>query len=293
MKNQNALAWTILIVLALIWGTSFILIKKGLVVYSPGEVGAIRILAASLFLVPISIPKLRKLTARQMKLLFVIGMVGSFIPAFLFAIAQTRLDSGITGVLNGLTPVFVLIMGAMFFAQKITRAAGIGVTLAFGGTALLMLAGSGGRLSGLNYYALFVVLATMCYGVNVNVIKYYLKEINALVITSVSLLFMGPLAGAYLLYGTDFANKLATAPGGFKAAGYVVLLGVMSTAVALIMFNKLVKIKTPLFASFVTYLIPIVALGWGIYDGETLVAGQVAGIVAVLIGVFISNRKRG
>ena len=292
MSNKKLLAWILLLALALIWGSSFILIKKGLIVYSPGEVGALRILAACLFLVPVSIPKLRKLPIKRMKMLFIIGLVGSFIPAFLFAMAQTRLDSGITGVLNGLTPVFVLIVGAIFFAQKITRAAGIGVVLAFIGTALLMLGGNGGGLSGLNYFGLFVVLATICYGLNVNFIKFYLKDINALVITSVSLLFMGPLAGIYLLTATDFSNKLASVEGGFAAAGYIVLLGVMGTAIALVLFNYLVKLTTPLFASFVTYLIPIVALGWGISDGETLEVGQIAGIGAVLLGVFISNRKK-
>jgi drug/metabolite transporter (DMT)-like permease len=293
MKNKKVLSWILLVLIALIWGSSFILIKKGLVVYGPGEVGALRILAACLFLVPISIPKIRKLKFQEMKLLFIIGLVGSFVPAFLFAIAQTQLDSGITGALNGLTPVFVLIMGALFFGQKISKAAAIGVVIAFAGTLTLIVAGSGtGGISSLNYYALFVVLATICYGINVNVIKYYLKGLSALVITSVSLLFMGPLAGLYLLYGTDFVNKIATVEGGLKAAGYISLLGVMGTAIALVLFNYLVKITSPIFASSVTYLIPIVALSWGVWDGETLVMGQVSGIALVLFGVYITNKKK-
>jgi drug/metabolite transporter (DMT)-like permease len=292
MKNKKALPWILLVLIGLIWGSSFILIKKGLVIYSPGEVGALRILAASLFLVPLSIPKIRKLKFKQLKLLFIIGLVGSFIPAFLFAIAQTQLDSGITGAINGLTPVFVLVMGALFFGQKISKGAAIGVFIAFAGTITLIIAGSGTGISSLNYYALFVVLATICYGVNVNVIKYYLKDISALVITSVSLLFMGPLAGLYLLYGTDFINKLATGKEGFEAAGYIVLLGVMGTAIALFLFNQLVKITSPLFASSVTYLIPIVALSWGVWDGEILVLGQIGGIALVLLGVYITNKKK-
>jgi len=279
-------------VLALIWGSSFILIKKGLVVYSPGEVGALRILTACFFLVPVSIPKVRKLKFKDLRLLFIIGLVGSFAPAFLFAIAQTKIDSGITGVLNGLTPVFVLIVGALFFSKKITKAAAYGVILAFSGTVVLLLTGSGGSLSSLNYYALFVVAATICYGVNVNVIKYFLKDINAMTITSVSLLFMGPLAGIYLLYGTDFVDKIATVQGGFEAAGYIVLLGVMGTAIALVLFNYLVKITSPLYASFVTFLIPIVALTWGVFDGEIVLAGQIAGIAAIFLGVFVNNRGK-
>lgn len=292
MKNKKALSWILLVLIALIWGSSFILIKKGLNVYGPGEVGALRILSACLFLVPISIPKIRKLKFQEMKLLFIIGLVGSFIPAFLFAVAQTQLDSGITGALNGLTPVFVLIMGGLFFKQKITKAAAIGVIIAFTGTIILIIAGSDTGISSVNYFALFVVLATICYGVNVNVIKYYLKDISAIVITSVSLLFMGPLAGIYLLYGTDFVNKIATVEGGLQAAGYISLLGVMGTAIALILFNYLVKITNPIFASFVTYLIPIVALSWGVWDGENLVAGQIGGIALVFLGVYITNKKK-
>lgn len=292
MKNTKVLAWTILIILALVWGTSFILIKKGLVVYSAGEVGALRILSACIFLLPLSLPKLRKLSARHLKLLFGMGLLGSFIPAFLFAIGQTRLDSGITGVLNGLVPIFVLLVGALFFKQKFEKAKYLGIFLAFVGTAILLTAGSGGGLSGFNYYAIFIVIATMCYGINLNFIKQYLADLNAVVITSVSLLLVGPLAAVYLFVGTDFTEKLAVAPGALEALGYISLLGVMSTSIALILFNRLVQITTPIFTSMVTYLIPIVAIAWGIFDGETLVTGQLIGMGAILVGVFITNRKK-
>lgn len=292
MKNTNVAAWSILIVLALIWGTSFILIKRGLEVYAPGEVGALRILAACLFLVPISIPRIRKLSARQLKLLLLIGMVGTFIPAFLFALGQTRLDSGITGVLNGLTPIFTLAIGAVFFSQKFTTAYYLGIALAFIGTVVLLTAGSGGEVSEFNFYALFIVLATACYGTNLNVIKYYLADLTPLVITSVSILLVGPMAGLYLAFDADFANKVASGPEAVRALGYVALLGVMSTSLALILFNKLVQMTTPIFSSTVTYLIPIVALTWGLLDGEQLILGQIIGIVAILLGVFINNRKK-
>lgn len=292
MKNTNVLAWGILIILALVWGTSFILIKRGLEVYGPGEVGAIRILAACLFLVPISIPKIRKLTPKQIRLLFIIGMVGTFFPAFLFALGQTRLDSGITGVLNGLTPIFTLIIGASFFKQKFKKENYIGIGLAFIGTVVLLTAGSGGDFSEFNFYAFFIVLATACYGTNLNVIKYFLADLSPVVITSVSILLVGPFAGLYLLFGTDFSMKLATEPGAWKALGYLSLLGIMSTSLALILFNKLVQMTTPIFSSTVTYLIPIVALTWGILDGESLILGQIIGIASILMGVFITNRRR-
>ncbi|WP_323755219.1 DMT family transporter [Roseivirga sp.] len=292
MKNTNVLAWTLLILLALIWGSSFILIKRGLAVFNAGEVGALRILAACLFLIPVSIPKVGKLSFKHLKLLFIIGLVGSFIPAFLFAIGQTRLPSGVTGVLNALTPIFVLIMGVIFFKQEITKRKTFGLITAFVGTVVLLAAGSVGGLRGINFYALFIVLATICYGVNLNVIKYYLADLKPLVITSVSLLFMGPLAGIYLLTFTDFSVTLATKEGALEAFGYISLLGVMGTAIALILFNKLVQITNPLFTSTVTYLIPIVALIWGFWDGEDLGLGQVIGMLAIFVGVYITNKKK-
>ncbi|WP_339606854.1 DMT family transporter [uncultured Roseivirga sp.] len=292
MKNTNVLAWTLLILLALIWGSSFILIKRGLAVFNAGEVGALRILAACMFLIPISIPKVRKLSFKHLKLLFIIGLVGSFIPAFLFAIGQTQLPSGVTGVLNALTPIFVLIMGVLFFKQEITKRKTFGLIIAFVGTAILLAAGSDGGLRGINFYALFIVLATICYGINLNVIKYYLADLKPLVITSVSLLFMGPLAGIYLLTFTDFSVTLATKEGAPEAFGYVSLLGVMGTAIALILFNKLVQITNPLFTSTVTYLIPIVALIWGFWDNEALGLGQVIGMLAIFAGVYVTNKKK-
>jgi drug/metabolite transporter (DMT)-like permease len=292
MKNTNVLAWSILIILSLVWGSSFILIKRGLDVFNAGEVGAIRILAACLFTLPFSIPQVRKLSFRHLKLLFIIGLVGSFIPAFLFAIGQTQLPSGITGVLNGLTPVSVLIIGVVFFKQEITRLKTVGLVVAFVGTIILLSAGGNGGLRGINLYALFIVFATICYGTNLNVIKYYLADLKPLVITAVSILFMGPLAGLYLLLFTDFSIKLATVDGAVAAFGYVSLLGIMGTAIALVLFNKLVQITTPIFASTVTYLIPVVALIWGFFDGEMIVVGQLLGMAAIFVGVYITNRKK-
>ncbi|MFT6053310.1 MAG: drug/metabolite transporter (DMT)-like permease [Roseivirga sp.] len=292
MKNTNVLAWILLIALALIWGSSFILIKRGLVVFSAGEVGAIRILTACLFTLPFSLPKVRKLSFRHLKLLFIIGLVGTFIPAFLFAIGQTQLPSGITGALNGLTPISVLIIGVIFFKQQITRIKIIGLLVAFVGTIVLLTAGGSGGFAGINLYALFIVLATICYGTNLNVIKHYLADLKPLVITAVSILFMGPLAGLYLLLFTDFSVTLTTVDGATRALGYITLLGVLGTAMALVLFNKLVQITTPLFASTVTYLIPIVAMVWAFFDGELIVRGQLLGMLAIFMGVYITNKKK-
>lgn len=294
LKHFKGLPWVLLSILALIWGSSFILIKKGLLVFSAGEVGSIRILTASLFLLPLAIPRLKGLKIRQWKLLLLTGLLGNFFPAFLFAIAQTQLSSSLTGVLNALTPLCVLIIGALFFFQKIQLKAGIGLMVSFIGTAFLVLTGSPGHVGDVNYYVFYVVLATLCYGVNLNLIKHYFKELTAIEITSISLFLVGPIAAVVLFLGTDFVSNISSKEGAWMAFFYVSILGVVGTALALILFNHLVKLTTPVFTSFVTYLIPIVAVIWGVLDGESLFLEHYLGMVAIITGVFIAtwNKKR-
>ena len=291
VNDDRTKAIFLLLVLALIWGSSFILIKWALESLSPLQVGAIRILAASLFLSPLAILKLRKLPLKTNLLLLLIGVVGSFGPAFLFAVAQTELPSSLTGVLNALTPLFVIIMGALFFKKRILPATGLGIVVGFVGTSILILGGSAEGIGAFNAYALLVVLATIMYGVNLNIIKYFLSEIDALAITSVSLLFVGPLA-AGVLFSTDFVARISESAQALEGLFYVSLLGVVGTAIALILFNYMVKISDPVFASSVTYLIPIVAIVWGIADGEQLFPIHIVGIALILVGVWLANRAR-
>lgn len=292
LQNAGAISWGLLIFLSLIWGSSFILIKKSLLAYSPGEVGALRITTAALFLIPIALQNLGKVPKNQRWFLLCVGFVGSFLPAFFFAIAQTQLASGVTGVLNALTPVCVVIMGALFFQQKFTRRNAIGLVVSLAGTIILVLAGSGGSLGEINFYAFFVVLATICYGLNLNIIKSYLSNIKPVAITAVSLLFVFPIALVYLLGFTEFSYKIQHAEGAWMALLFVSILGVIGTAAALIIFNRLVQLTTPMFASFVTYLIPIIAVIWGVIDGETLTTEHYLGMLAIIIGVYIANQKK-
>jgi drug/metabolite transporter (DMT)-like permease len=278
--------------LSLIWGTSFILIKQGLKVFAPDEVGALRVTSASLFLIPLAIVKLRELKSAHYGRLFLSGLLGIFFPAFLFAIAQTRLDSSVTGIINSLTPMFTLIVGAVVFGVSFSRRAIIGMVIGLVGVVILIWANSGGHIAGINLYALFVILASIFYACNLNYIKFKLPDLGSLTITSVSLMLIGPLAMIYLLGFSDFLHKLNTEPMAWRAFGFVVLLGLMSTSVATILFNQLVKISTPLFTSSVTYIIPIIAVGWGVLDGEKLYAGHYIGMVAIIGGVYIASLKR-
>lgn len=295
ITNDDSLKnWGMLILLALVWGSSFILIKRGLEVFTPGEVGAYRIVAAASFLLPLSLPRFKNLNKHQLFYLVIVGLVGSFIPAFLFAKAQTQLSSSLTGVLNALTPLAVVVIGALFFGSKITRRNGLGLAIAFIGVFILVIVKEGAGLTsfaGINTYALFVILACICYGFNLNIIKFKFELLKPIEITAISLLLVLPVALFYLILGTDFSYKVANVPGAWKALGYVTLLGVLGTALALILFNMMVKRVTPVFASSVTYLIPIVAIIWGVLDGEVLLFGHYIGIAAVILGVWYGNRK--
>ncbi|AYA38066.1 DMT family transporter [Hymenobacter oligotrophus] len=290
-------AWVLLVVLASIWGTSFILMKKGLAVFSALELGATRVTVAALLLLPFALRYVRKVERSRFKWLLLSGVVGTLIPAFLFAYAETKLASGLAGVLNALTVAFTLLMGAMFFGQRITwlRAAGIGAGLL--GTVVLMgLGGSGGDATptgeGNAWYGLYIVLATLGYGISINVIKHHFHGIPSLAVTGLLLMLIGGPAAVYLLLGTDFLHKLQHVPGAWTAFGYIALLATLSTAVAMVLFNKLIQQSTALFASSNTYLVPIMALGWGLLDGEIINGWHLLGMGIILLSVFIINRAK-
>ncbi|MEQ8426178.1 MAG: DMT family transporter [Cyclobacteriaceae bacterium] len=282
----------LLITLALIWGTSFILIKKGLVSFTSGEVASLRVASAAVFLFPIALTKLKGLTGKDYWFLFLSGLIGIFIPAFLFSIAQTRIESSIAGVMNSLTPIWTMLIGALIFSQRFRGYAIVGTILGFTGTVILIMANADGGLGQFNAYALLIVLATLMYGGNLNLIKFKIEHLRSLTITSVSVMLIGPPAIIYLLGFTDFLHTLTTVDGAWVSFGYVVLLGFMGTAFAVILFNKLVKTRSPLFASSVTYLIPIVAVMWGVLDGEQLYLGHFIGMIAIIGGVYLANRKK-
>ena len=292
MQHRPLLAWVLLILLSLIWGSSFILIKRGLIGLAPSEVGALRIASAFVFLFPIALTRLGRIERKHWVYLFSIGFLGSLIPSFLFAFAQTSITSSVTGILNALTPLSTMIIGWALY--RIAQKANVlfGVLLGFLGCVSLSIAGS---LSGLvfNFYSLLIVLATICYGFNIQIIKHHLGELKALTVTSVSLVFAGPFAIAHLGFNTTFFQSIVINPNTQLATAYICLLGILGTAIALIIFNRIVQLTDPLFTSSVTYLIPLVALGWGLLDGEELLPLQYVGMLLILAGVYLANRVRG
>jgi drug/metabolite transporter (DMT)-like permease len=290
-EKPTVTSLALLIVLSMIWGTSFILIKQGLKVFSPEELGALRVSAASLFLLPVGLSRLKELSRIHFGRLLLAGLMGTFFPAFLFAFAQTQLTSSVAGILNTLSPVWTVIMGALFFHQRFRPIAIVGILVSFGGTILLSISRSGGSIGGFNAYALLVVLACVLYGTNLNWVKFRISDLGSLTITSVALTLIGPLGFTYLFGFTEFTHKMQTVPGAWVAFGFVVLLALMSTAVATLLFMKLVKISTPLYASSVTYLMPIVSVLWGLLDNEQLGLKHFIGMACILGGVYLANAK--
>lgn len=290
MTGYPLSTWLKLMLLALVWGSSFLLIKKGLLTYTPTEVAAIRLAAAAAVLAPFALMRLNRIQGRQWFVLLSVGMTGSLLPAFLYAFAQTRLDSGITGALTGLTPLFTLIVGAVLFSQWVSRRTIIGLAIGFAGTLVLVTVQGNGSFE-LNLYALFIVLATICYALNLNFIKHYLPNLSPITITGVSLLMVLPVALLYLLGPGDVGAKLASGGQAWWSLLAILTLGMVGTAAALILFNHLVQIASAIFASSVTYLIPIVALVLGVLDGERISIYQVAGMALILFGVWTANRQ--
>jgi len=288
-SKQNLVSWIILTGLMLIWGSSFILIKRGLETFSSAEVGALRLVVSFLFLLPMALKSLSKIKPKQWFPLLVVGLVGSGLPSFLFARAQTGIDSNLAGVLNSLTPLFTLIIGALFFALKTRWFNVTGVLIGMvGAIGLISVSGEGSFTFNFGF-AVYILLATICYAINVNVLKKYLRELNALAITSVAFLLVGLPAVLYLILYTDFSQQMLNDPEALTGLGYITILAVLGTGLALIAFNYLIKISSPLFAASVTYLIPIVAVLWGIADGEPFNLYYFLWIILILCGVFLVN----
>ncbi len=286
----STVAWLLLLTLVLIWGTSFILIKKALLVYTPMQVGTLRVFAAMCVLLPFAWGQWRRLPRRLWPYLVSVGLLGSLFPAVFFAVAGKHIDSSLSGALNAVTPLATLLIGIAFFNRPMVKGKLWGLLLGLGGTLVLVLLRSGGQLD-FNAYAILPLLAATGYGLNLNVIKTHLQTVSPTVLTALSLLTVGPWAGIYL-FSTDFTTRLAQADNALPALSYVLILGVLGTAIALVLLNRLLQIAEPVFASSTTYLIPLVALLWGVGDGEPLLPAHLLGLGAILLGVFLVNRHR-
>lgn len=287
--NVKNTKWIFLIVLALIWGSSFILIKMGLKELSPLQVGSLRIIFAALFLLLIGFRSIPKIPQNKWKYIALTSLFGTFIPAFLFAIAQTQIDSSVSSILNSLTPLNTLVIGALGFGLTFQKNQIFGVVIGLLGSSLLILNGAVNHPDQNYYFAILILIASVCYATNVNLIKKYLSDLSPLSISTGNFTVM-LLPALIILYCTDFSEKILA----FEvqnAITYIIVLGVIGTGVANIIFFKLIQVSSPVFATSVTYLIPVVAFFWGLLDNEMLSPIQFIGAFIILIGVYLSSKK--
>ena len=280
--------------LSLIWGSSYVLIKWGLEVFTPRQVGVLRLGLSALALAPLAVTHLRRVRLRQIPLLILVGLTGTALPAFLFPTAQQYLSSSLTGMLSSLTPLCAFLVAWLVFRNRPVpqQVLGIGLGLVGAmGLAYVSPAGEGDGSQQLAYAGL-VLLACLCYGTSANLVANYFREVPALTITVVSYFLVGLPALGYAVGAAEvIPTVMGAGSAGAKALGYVSILALGSTVLAGLVYYRLVQRTGAVFASTVSYLIPVVALGWGLADGEGFIWLQAPAIAMVLVGVFLSKRK--
>lgn len=286
--SNKFISWSIFILLCFIWGSSFILMKVSLKGLTGPQIAALRIFSAAIIFLPFAVFHIAKLPRRKIGIIILAGIFGNLFPAFCFAIAIFKIDSSLAGILNSLTPICVVIIGISFFKDKIKTQKIIGVLTGFAGLCLLSLTQKNISLDNMGY-ALLVIAGTVSYGVNVNLVSHYLKELNPIHIATVSLGFMSFPAAIILwqqgFFQLDFTDSVVQ-----WAIVNSTLLGIVASAIATVLFYILVQKAGGLFASLVTYGIPFVALFWGFNDGETITLTGIVCLAIILLGVYLANR---
>ncbi len=295
--QDNQLKYVYLIILSLIWGSSFILIKKalgqedGVLILQPLQLGAIRTILSGIILVAIGWKSFKATKRSDWKWLFISGLLGTFFPAFLFAYAQTEIDSAVSAILNSTVPLITLILGAIVFGIAFTRNQLIGVIIGLAGAIGLVLAGMDNNPDQNYLFAGLVLIACTCYASNVNIIKRYLQNVRPLAIATGNFVFIIPLA-VIVFFSADGSSLEFTSEPVLESLGYIMVLCVFGTVAAKIMFNKLVQMTSPVFASSVTYLMPVIGLTWGILDGESFNIWQAIATGVIILAVILVTREK-
>jgi drug/metabolite transporter (DMT)-like permease len=294
MKRESK-GWGMLVILACIWGSSFILMKKAMftssgdTIFSDVQVASLRILFASVALLPIAIRGLKRIQSiKHIFLFMIVGFFGNYFPSYLFTYAETGLSSAYTGMLNSCTPIFALLIGFLIFKDSLTKIQLIGVMIGTIGILLLSITGQDFEIHGDWRHILAIVIATVCYGVSLNTIKHTLSSYKSTDITSIAFLTV-ILPSAIVSFTSGAVITIQTNEFAVSGLAYILVLSFIGTAFAVILFNQLISMSSVLFASSVTYLIPIVAVIIGVSIGEEIGFQQVLSMVVILLGVFVAN----
>ena len=289
--NIEQKKWFYLFLLAFTWGSSFILIKKGLLDLSPLQLGSLRTVLYSLFIFSIGFKSLKTIETHQWKWIVITGLIGTFFPSFLFAYAETEVDSGVVSVLNYLVPLNTVLIGLAVFKIATSRTQVFGVILGFVGASMLIFNNMELHPDQNYLYAGLVVLATVMYASSVNIIKRYLQEVKPLAIATGNFVAIIVPAIFVLTFSNFFTSETFLSNTIYISIGCVIILSLFGTVMAKIVFNSLIQISSPVFASSVAYLMPLVALLWGLLDGEVFGINQGLASLLILLGVYLVNRK--
>ncbi|MEM7655118.1 MAG: EamA family transporter [Bacteroidota bacterium] len=289
MKNPRAIVLYVL--LALVWGSSFILMKRGLESFSPLQIAGMRILIAGLVMVPFLIGKAKQMSRKDWIFVSLVGIFGNGLPAFLFPMAETHINSATAGILNSLSPLFTLVLGILFFQLPFSGMRTMGILLGFLGALILVLTGD----TQLNLwehlgYASLVVIGAAGYGLSTNLMKSFLHELPSLLASGFALLSVAIPYGLYVVFFSGVPQVLIEQDGAWLAFGHIVILGSIGTSLALIWYYRLLRMTDPITSSSVAYVIPVVALFWGLLDGEQMTSAQFGGMAVILVGVFLATR---
>ncbi|NNE27712.1 MAG: DMT family transporter [Saprospiraceae bacterium] len=294
MENSKSastyLAWFLLILLSLVWGSSFILIKKALIAFTPMQVGAGRIVFAFLAFLPFFLRHIRRIDWSKFKWFAVVGLCGSGFPAFLFAIAQTNIDSSIAGVLNSLTPIFTFVLAVLIFKHAFSSKQLAGVVIGFLGVLCIFFTNQQESTTFAPAFALLIIVATLMYAISANTVGRFLKSVDPLIISTVSFVLIGPFVLIYLL-GSGFVAQMTSHEAGLSSTVALLILSLVGTFGANILFFKLVQLTDAVFSSSVSFIIPLVALFWGYIDGEHLSLLHFISLLLILFGVLLIKRS--
>ena len=289
--NLSLRKWGTLVILSLIWGSSYILIKKGLTGLTPIQLGSLRVIVTTIIIAPIGYQKIKHIPKQKMKWVALSAFVGSFFPAYLFAFAETEISSSITAVMVSLTPLFTLLISVFVFGEELLKKQVFGVLIGF--TGIIVLINNELFSSSFNIlYIMFIVLAAFCYAINANVLKYKLSNIPALGIVFMSFLFMFIPAFIILCFSDFPFSDFTSDPLIIESIIYIIILALFGTAIAKVLYIKLLAISTPVFSVSTTYLMPVVAIFWGLLDGEEFKLTQFTGTAIILLGVYLVTKKK-
>ncbi len=289
MAINKVISWLLFLLLSIIWGSSFILMKHSKEELSASQLAALRIFSAGIVFIPFALFHLKKVNRQKIFIVIISGVTGNLLPAFLFAKAiAENIDSSLASILNSLTPLFVVIIAITVFRDKIKVQKIIGVVIGFAGLTLLFLSWRGIRFDNFKF-SLLILLATISYGININVVAHFLKQVNPLHIASISIGFM-TIPTAFILWQQNFLQLSFNKTSVQWAIVEASTLGIVGSAIATAIFYILIKRTGSLFASLVTYAIPFVGIFWGIMDGEEITVKQVIGLGIILFGVYLVNK---